>query len=541
MSQTQIRTSHFILNLQHDIDFHRTNSPPPSPTSGASSPRTDLLSPTEDYPANRFSTALQPRQRRPSTQTASTRHGPSERFKRDRERIYSGVSQRDLVKALINEEYETKQTRRVLHKAYDKYQNETRRATEAEGRTLEGAQRYRVLNDAKVRAEAESGRLREELRMYKLQLENAQSEIRKAQSVLGEVERQRDDAEASAARARDTARKLNEARLVEQAVEEGRRLGFEEGIRRGKELGFHEGRNLAYEPLEQQEELTPPRTPPPPVLPPRDPALRARSRKVSVASSRSKAPIVSNPPMPMTPPPRSPRQPEVQIPPDDRVTSAVGPSRFIDMVPANELARTVLPASDTASFRSQQRASPSVRARDFAFEAPPSRVPSRPNSLDSQASTHHSKVSGASTTLSNLDLVSLPQTSRHQGKSNLSVIPEDTNSVRTSPHASVGGSVAFPFPPMLPLPITSTTPRGVSFIPPLLPPSSTDSPTQLAEARAKDRKLNEKSRQRMQEQRYSDSKAVEEWRSTSVCAFIIPLYSISMVLTTVIVSVKWTW
>ena len=88
------------------------------------------------------------------------------------------------MKALINEEYETKQTRRVLYEAYDKYQNEIRRATEAEGRALEAAQRYRVLNDAKVRAEAESGRLREELRMYKLQLENAQSKIHQVQSIL---------------------------------------------------------------------------------------------------------------------------------------------------------------------------------------------------------------------------------------------------------------------------------------------------------------------------------------------------------------------
>ena len=40
-----------------------------------------------------------------------------------------------------------------------------------------------MLNDAEVQAEAESGRLREELRMYNLQLENAHSEIRKKQSV----------------------------------------------------------------------------------------------------------------------------------------------------------------------------------------------------------------------------------------------------------------------------------------------------------------------------------------------------------------------
>ena len=125
-----------------------------------------------------------------------------------------------------------------MYEAYDKYQNEIRRATEAEGRALEAAQRYRVLNDAKVRAEAESGRLREELRMYELQLENAQSKIHQVQSILEEVERRPDDAEASAAR---TARKLNEAMLVEQAMEEGRRLGFEEGIRRGKELRFNKG------------------------------------------------------------------------------------------------------------------------------------------------------------------------------------------------------------------------------------------------------------------------------------------------------------
>ena len=68
-----------------------------------------------------------------------------------------------------------------------------------------------------------------------MKLENAQSEIRKAQSVLEEVERRPDDAEASATRAQDAARKLDQARLVEQAMEEGRRLGFEKArVRRGQ-------------------------------------------------------------------------------------------------------------------------------------------------------------------------------------------------------------------------------------------------------------------------------------------------------------------
>ena len=94
---------------------------------------------------------------------------------------------------------------------------------------------------------------------------------------------------------------------MEQAVEEERRLGFEKGIRRGKGLGFDEGRNLAYgegEQGDEEDELTPPGTPPPPVLPPKDPAPRVRSRRMSVASSRAKVPIVSDPvpsSMPMTP------------------------------------------------------------------------------------------------------------------------------------------------------------------------------------------------------------------------------------------------
>ena len=56
--------------------------------------------------------------------------------------LQSGVSKLDLVKALNNEEYETKQTRRAMYKACDEYQNEIRRATEVEGRAFEAAQRY---------------------------------------------------------------------------------------------------------------------------------------------------------------------------------------------------------------------------------------------------------------------------------------------------------------------------------------------------------------------------------------------------------------
>lgn len=83
--------------------------------------------------------------------------------------------------------------------------------------------------------------------MYKLQLENAQKEIFRAQEVLSTVEQQRHEAEEDAARSRSTARALKEEKLVQMAREEGRRMGMEEGMERGRDLGYKEGRAVGYE------------------------------------------------------------------------------------------------------------------------------------------------------------------------------------------------------------------------------------------------------------------------------------------------------
>ena len=89
--------------------------------------------------------------------------------------------------------------------------------------------------------------LLQELRLYKIQLENAQKEIFRAQEVLSRVEQDRHDAEEDAARARTAARKLKEEKLIQDALEDGRRLGMEEGIARGRDLGYQEGRAAGYE------------------------------------------------------------------------------------------------------------------------------------------------------------------------------------------------------------------------------------------------------------------------------------------------------
>ena len=52
--------------------------------------------------------------------------------------------------------------------------------------------------------------------------------------MVNKLERQRVDAEDEAVRSRDKLRELKQSRAVEQAMEEGRRLGFEEGLKQGR-------------------------------------------------------------------------------------------------------------------------------------------------------------------------------------------------------------------------------------------------------------------------------------------------------------------
>lgn len=80
-----------------------------------------------------------------------------------------------------------------------------------------------------------------------MQLENAQQEIFKAQEIINQVAKEKNEAEEDAARARSKARQLQEEKLVMLAHEEGRRQGFKEGLSRGRRIGFEEGRSIPYE------------------------------------------------------------------------------------------------------------------------------------------------------------------------------------------------------------------------------------------------------------------------------------------------------
>ena len=62
-------------------------------------------------------------------------------------------------------------------------------------------------------------------------------EIFRAQEIVERIDRQRVEAEESAVRAREKSRKLAEARAIDLAMEEGRRIGFEEGLNQGRMIG----------------------------------------------------------------------------------------------------------------------------------------------------------------------------------------------------------------------------------------------------------------------------------------------------------------
>ncbi|KAF9522961.1 hypothetical protein CPB83DRAFT_70442 [Crepidotus variabilis] len=124
----------------------------------------------------------------------------------------------------------------ILIMTTERLHSETARANAAEKQATEVMSLFKNTHEAKVRLEKDLTRVKEELGMYKIQLDVAQKEIFRAQEVVDRVDRQRAEAEEAAARARERNRKLVEARAVDIAMEEGRRVGFEEGLKQGRIL-----------------------------------------------------------------------------------------------------------------------------------------------------------------------------------------------------------------------------------------------------------------------------------------------------------------
>ncbi|KIY44801.1 hypothetical protein FISHEDRAFT_77210 [Fistulina hepatica ATCC 64428] len=114
-------------------------------------------------------------------------------------------------------------------------EHERKRADNADGNVKLVLAHLKRINAERLAAQARAIKAREELSLYRIQLERANAEIRRAQNILSALEGQRTKAEVAATHSRTEARKLELERLIIIATEKGRLKGFEEGLREGRD------------------------------------------------------------------------------------------------------------------------------------------------------------------------------------------------------------------------------------------------------------------------------------------------------------------
>ena len=163
-------------------------------------------------------------------------------------------SRRILAHVLARKEREEQQMHQLLKLTLAKLDEQSQRATDAERRATECLIRARAAIDARAQADADAATVRTELALYKMQLEQAQREINRAQEYLDGLQARRHDAEQDAARARSVARRLQEERAVDAAREQGKQQGYNEGLRQGILLGRSETENNQLRSRHRREE-----------------------------------------------------------------------------------------------------------------------------------------------------------------------------------------------------------------------------------------------------------------------------------------------
>ncbi|KAI0775909.1 hypothetical protein BD413DRAFT_491096 [Trametes elegans] len=460
------------------------------------------------------------------------------------------LTNRDFFKYLVDEGQESKKLRKVLHAALERLDSETRRAQEAERRALELAQRFKIVNDSRLAAQQELDRAHAELRMYKVQLDNAQREILRGSDLLKDIEAQRDSAEASAARARSTARRLKEEQLMMKAREEGRKEGYREGLQRGYQqarggtldgqsfdvppaglgpIGGLAGDAARTDPLDDLQMMNFPSP-----LPPANVALSSAfgsamgdvplpqpdsdtygagaqgSRFREIIGSPSASTLRSAPLGAGTRPgdaqgwtPANDDEVRYIRPttihnappspkhadysvPPDGYIPAMGPDQIIPVPPPHELSR---PPS-MASVRQSEDAAPAVNARDYAY---PPRQRASPRSYSDSL---------PSTTISQFDLVSSPHPATRglrDRNSGLSAIPEVSSSMEYSP----GTEGRFR---------SSIVPETTNYSTPDVRPPVGDAGNVPGMRRSRSRETNQRIADDL---RYSDPDEMEQWRRSS--------------------------
>ncbi|KAF9244986.1 hypothetical protein BU15DRAFT_41690 [Melanogaster broomeanus] len=174
-----------------------------------------------DYGYQKYTKSLPPSPQSSTKRSASSRASSSP----SRHRAHSPPTAKELMRLLAAEQDTTRDLEQELSLTTSQLAFEQDRADTAERKAKEAVTRFKDANDTRLTAQADVARLTEELRLYKIALEDAQKEIFKAQNILQEVETRRREAEEEASKLRSKLRKMNEEKLLEIAREEGRKEG----------------------------------------------------------------------------------------------------------------------------------------------------------------------------------------------------------------------------------------------------------------------------------------------------------------------------
>ncbi|KAF8441436.1 hypothetical protein L210DRAFT_3368047, partial [Boletus edulis BED1] len=188
--------------------------------------------------------SLPPSPLSPSKHSGSSK-SRSSRSSRERPRNAAPTA-KELMRMLVDEQETTRELQQQLTSTTSQLAFEQDRADTAERKLNNAVMRFKEANDGRVSAQADAARLREELKLYKISLEEAQKEIFKAQNILKDVEGRRREAEEEATQLRGKLRKMREERMIDMAREDGRKQGLQEGLEMGKDIGYLRGRNQGY-------------------------------------------------------------------------------------------------------------------------------------------------------------------------------------------------------------------------------------------------------------------------------------------------------
>lgn len=173
-----------------------------------------------------------------SSRTRSQRHSSSST--RSREPRSSTI----LGLVLAEEEKQAHKLKSLLRSTGDRLDREIRRANQAVSRAEHAESRVHELSARVSKAESskhvmglEAARAKEEIKRYQLQIESLERDVKRLQADVALLEKQRNEADESASRARDTARKFEMQLRNTQA----RQVGRDEGLRYGLHKWFKTG------------------------------------------------------------------------------------------------------------------------------------------------------------------------------------------------------------------------------------------------------------------------------------------------------------